>query len=96
MADAVLGFVIRVAACMLFDGLLFVTARTAMPLLTFGRWQVKPLADCKAGMAWRGFERQRDGTMLVDFEPAILFGLAIWLVIGCFFVAALRGIGPLG
>ena len=75
---------------MLFNGLLFVTARIALPLFTFGRWRVEPLSDRKSPLAWHGSTRQPDGTMLVGFEPAILFGLAIWLRASIFLFAALR------
>lgn len=77
MAEGVLWFVLRALAYMLFNGLLFVTAKIVLPLFTFGRWRVKPLNDFKSPMAWYGFKRQPDGTMLVGFEPAILVGLLL-------------------
>jgi hypothetical protein len=89
MAEDVIRFVLRALGSMLVDGLLFVTARLALPLLTLGRWRVSPLNDRKAVLAWHGFKRQPDGTMLVGFTPAILFGLAIWFLIGIFLFAAL-------
>ena len=77
----VLGVLVRVLAEFFLYGFLYTTGRIGLPLLTFGWWRVIPLTDHQSDTG-RGIKRQPDGTLLVDSDMAMFFGLLIWVLIG--------------
>jgi hypothetical protein len=89
--DRIIGAILRGLVYVLFHLLFYFTARVTLPLLTFGRWRVKALSDYRSNLGWFGwFKRQRDGTMLIGPDPAILVGLLIWISVGAGLIAALK------
>ncbi|HKA74632.1 MAG TPA: hypothetical protein VKE26_22715 [Xanthobacteraceae bacterium] len=89
MAEQVFGFVLRAVGRLAFEGVLYLTARIALPLFTFGWWRVKPLTDRRSNLSWFDMKRQPDGTMLIGLDLAILFGMLTWFLIGLVLLALL-------
>src|SRR5262245_65894644 len=89
MAGQVFGFVLRAVGRLAFEGVLYLTARMALPLLTFGWWRVKPLTDRRSNLGSFDMKRQPDGTMLIGLDLAILFGMLTWFLIGLVLISLL-------
>ena len=45
--ESVLGFILRAVGYILINGVLYLTGRAVLPVLTFGWWRVQALSDQK-------------------------------------------------
>ncbi|MCB1479738.1 MAG: hypothetical protein KDJ62_12890 [Rhodobiaceae bacterium] len=63
------------------------TAKLVLPLLTFGKLRVAPLASSETGFNWLGCKRQADGTILIASDTAGYIGLIPWILALIVFLA---------
>ena len=75
-------------AGLIFDVLLYGTAKLILPIISFGKWRADSIKS-KAGLlsGYPFVRKDKDGIAYFSYEGGILFGGGIWIIAIIFFAS---------